>query len=58
MFQEAQGQCAHTHTHKMRNIKPLIVPVHRKACLTKQAGLSDKQGNKEMALMTSGDKRH
>lgn len=44
---------AYTHTHKMRNIKPLIVPVHIKACLTKQAGLLDKRENKKMALMTS-----
>lgn len=42
-----------TYTHKMRNIKPLIVPVHIKAWLTKQAGLVDKQENKKMALMTS-----
>lgn len=43
---------ARTHT-QMRNIKLLIVPVHIKACLTKQAGLLDKQKNKKMALMTS-----
>ena len=48
---------AYINTHKMRNIKPLLVPVHIKACLTKQAGLLDKQGNKKMALMTSVDER-
>lgn len=30
--------------------------MHIKACLTKQAGLLDKQSNKKMALMASVDK--
>lgn len=52
---------AHTHTHineTLANAKPLIVPVHIKACLTQQAGLLDKLENKKMALMTSVDRRH
>ena len=49
---------ARTHTHRMRNIKPVMVPVHIKACLTKQEGLLDRLRNKKLALMTSVDKRH
>lgn len=47
-----------TQTQKIRNIKPLIIRAHTKACRTKRTGMLNKQANRKTAPVTWADNRN